>query len=291
MVNTKYLIICVNYNSDEATKQFINSALNLDGSENLQIVCVDNSENREKKDLLYQISDHRVQVIIPTKNLGYFGGANYGLDIFLKNNSLPEWVIVSNVDITLTRSNLFEELDNNSFPENVGIVAPSIIVKPNDLDQNPFMKIRPSLIKVFWYRIMFRYYILCRINQELSILKRKYKNILLKLKYLLRGDDIKEKVDHSLKNKIEKIYAPHGSFIIFSKKFFLEGGSLIYDSFLFWEEIFVAEITINIGLDIIYYPKIVVSHEEHISTGNRKSRKMFNYARDSVEFCCKSFFC
>jgi GT2 family glycosyltransferase len=285
MVKTKYLIICVNYHSDEATEKFVNTALELEQSEELKIIVVDNSENREKKYLLSKSQDNRVEIILPPNNLGYFGGANYGLDIFLRKNSLPEWVIVSNVDIILNNSNILHKLNDDIFAtKNVGVVAPSINVKPNNYDQNPYIKVRLSAMKVFWYKLLFKFYFVYSFYEKLYILKGMYKKQITKI---LNNN---QKKHNSLNNNIEKIYAPHGSFIIFNNKYFLNGGDLKYESFLFWEEIFVAEKTKKIGLDIIYYPRIVVSHEEHISTGKIKSKQMFSYLRDSVNFCAENFF-
>lgn len=291
MVNTKYLIICVNYNSDEATETFINTALNLEGSENLKIIVVDNSEDREERKFCSKILDHRVEIILPPKNLGYFGGANYGLEIFLRDNSLPEWIVVSNVDINLNKSHIFKELsDNILFTKNIGIIAPSIIVKPNNFDQNPYIKFRLSSRKVFLYKTLFNFYFSYRLYEELYILKGIYKKQITKINKRLMFNKIKEKMNDSLHKKMEKIYAPHGSFIIFNKEYFLNGGTIQYESFLFWEEIFVAEKAKQIGLDIVYYPNIVVSHEEHISTGKRKSIKMFYYLRNSINLCAENFF-
>src|SRR6185437_3069774 len=72
--------------------------------------------------------------------------------------------------------------------------------------------------------------------------------------------------------KREFIYAPHGSLIIFSRRFFEAGGYLDKDLFLYGEEISVAEMCRSLSLPVLYEPRLRVVHNEHQSTGKALSR-------------------
>ena len=66
-------------------------------------------------------------------------------------------------------------------------------------------------------------------------------------------------------NKGGFIYAPHGSFIIFSKYFFNKGGYLDQNLTMYGEEFTTAEIAKKLKIPIYYEPDIEVIHVEHSS--------------------------
>ena len=78
------------------------------------------------------------------------------------------------------------------------------------------------------------------------------------------------------------IYAPHGSCIIFNENYFKMGGNLNHISFLFGEEIFVAESAKKSGLKVQYEPQLRVSDYEHASTGFFYSRKIAGFMKQST---------
>ena len=86
------------------------------------------------------------------------------------------------------------------------------------------------------------------------------------------------------------IYAAHGSLFVFHRSYFDMGGDLSHGTFLFGEEIFVAETILRLGLTILYDPRFCVVHKEHLTTGQLPSRKVASFARDSSKFCSSSFF-
>lgn len=87
-------------------------------------------------------------------------------------------------------------------------------------------------------------------------------------------------------NKEKFIYSAHGSFIIFTKKFFLNY-VFYYEAFLFGEEIYLAEVCKKSGYKIIYFPEIKFLHKEHSTTGRWKKGKMLRYKKESIEFLQK----
>ncbi len=88
----------------------------------------------------------------------------------------------------------------------------------------------------------------------------------------------------------QRIYAAHGSFIIFSRRFFEAGGKLDDRLFLFGEEIAVGETCRALGLPVIYDPRLSVLHNEHQSVGSGMSRRKYAYHRAAVQHVLSKYF-
>ena len=92
----------------------------------------------------------------------------------------------------------------------------------------------------------------------------------------------KKTVDEIAAGERKAIYAAHGSCMVFSKNYFVQGGNLKHISFLFGEEIFVAETARSLKLQTVYEPRLRVSDAEHASTGFFYSRKVAAYMKQST---------
>ena len=95
------LVIGVNYDSDAMTLRFVRGLAKLRHDQDCTIIVVDNSKNANTE-LAQAIQDSSPSAMYlkPLQNLGYLRGASYGLNEFLKSDgTMPDWVIVANVDI------------------------------------------------------------------------------------------------------------------------------------------------------------------------------------------------
>src|SRR5947208_6891971 len=88
--------------------------------------------------------------------------------------------------------------------------------------------------------------------------------------------------DHAAER--ESIYAAHGSFFIFSRRYFEAGGFLDENLFLYGEEISVAEICRSLGLLVVYEPSLCVLHKEHESTGKVLSRFTYECQKKAMQY-------
>ncbi len=271
---TEILIIAVTYNTYKQSIQFLKS-IEAQKCTNVKVVLVDNSDTKLDLSFKENIKSLKIDVTYLKSeiNLGYFGGADYGLSVFLQNNSLPNWVIVSNVDIAFNQIDFFEKLLNINLPETVAVIAPSIISNKWKTDANPKILNRYSKQKMNFYLFVCGNVYFQNVYSALSFLKKK-------LKYLSQKYFKKSLIKKEIINK--KIYAPHGSCIIFNKKYFKLGGNLKHFSFLFGEEIFVAETLIKLHLEALYEPKLTVTDYEHASTGFFYSNKIASYMKQST---------
>lgn len=76
-----------------------------------------------------------------------------------------------------------------------------------------------------------------------------------------------------------RIYAPHGSFVIFSRSFFQAGGFLDTTVPMFAEEFTIATLAERLSLPIMYHPELKVSHREHSTTGAALTRAKYDMER------------
>ncbi len=279
MKNNSICLIAVNYNSDKFTINLVKNLKTRKNRINFEIIIVDNTEAEDRAFFIKQLvqENENVNCINSKKNLGYFGGARLGYEHYIKNHgSPPDYLIICNVDISIMGDELIETLANYNLSQDIGVIAPSIISKRSLNDKNPKILSRPSKLKMHFYKYLF----MTKSLQNIYILIYLIKN---KVKYLIQNKK-------SVKVKIENIYAPLGSFIIFTNSYYLRGGYLNYPCFLVNEDLFVAESAINLNLKIIYDNKLTIYDEEHISTGLFRSKRIASYVAISSNYVANKYF-
>jgi GT2 family glycosyltransferase len=268
------VIIAVIYNSYPETLQFIESIHRCIGS-GINLILVDNSEISPDSFFTGKIKNHDFITYIKTdKNLGYFHGAEFGLMHFLGHDPhYPHWIMVCNVDIAFETPSFLENLTAFENYSDLGVIAPAIISTRWKKDLNPFCIHPVSLKKLEFLRFIYSNILLHNGYLLLHYGKRFVKLIFSQKSGNRRGDA----------KEMKRIYAPHGSCIIFNKKYFERGGTLHHISFLFGEEIFVGETTKRLDLNILYVPELLVRHYEHSSIGNFISSKINKFYKQSIE--------
>lgn len=65
------------------------------------------------------------------------------------------------------------------------------------------------------------------------------------------------------------VYAPHGSLMIFPRRFFESGGHLRYPIPLFGEEEFVGDMARSIGMPVVWVPSLRSEHFSSYAIGRR----------------------
>jgi GT2 family glycosyltransferase len=146
---------------------------------------------------------------------------------------------------------------------------------PGRVDQNPFMRRRPSRLRWASFRFSFSSYGIAALWDWASRQKQR-----LKAYWQARRSE----APSTQKSEREFIYAPHGAFFIFSRRYFEAGGYLDGNLFLYGEELSVAEICRSLGLPVIYEPSLSVVHNEHRSTGKRISRFSYECQKKALRY-------
>jgi GT2 family glycosyltransferase len=273
------LVIAVNYRSALSVLDLLESMRQIDALACVSVTIADNSSCIERIKEIEGKAQRlpNVKVIASSLNQGYFGAARLAFDQYVSERPLPDWVVVCNHDVLIEDRDFFAKLLRID-PAAVGVVAPSIRTTPGGLEQNPFMRRRPGRLGWAKLQLVSSNYRIARIWDWLWRRKSRVKSWTGIPKSSLQQ-----------KGQRESVYAPHGSFLIFSRRFFASGGFLDANLFLYGEEISVAEICRELGLPVIYDPCLQVIHAEHNSTGSVLNRFTYQCQRNSVRYLASRY--
>lgn len=284
MNKTEIVIICICYHNHEEIFNFAKEIFSQENSQNVGLVIVDNGGGALIQNELEKNGYPMKQIhfYTPLKNLGYYGGASWGLGEYLKEFSLPEWVIVCNTDIKFLTTGFFTKLTQYYQNSQPAIIAPKIISETSGLYQNPHMKKRPTSLRMHFYKWIFRYY-----PTFLAYIILYYS----KHFFYSHTKSIKKSYLETINDNIPcKIYAPHGSFVIFHRSYFHSGGNLQYSVFMTGEEIYIAEMARKLNLSIIYDPRLAILHKVHSTTSLLNLRTRASYLRTASAYLADIFF-
>ncbi|PYU84134.1 MAG: hypothetical protein DMG50_05830 [Acidobacteria bacterium] len=274
---SKAVIITVNYKSADSVLAFLAGLERTEAFSEIEMIIVNNSPGEDNLSKIRPAAGKyaNAKVIQSPTNRGYFGGARFALDHYLEQgNALPEWVIVCNHDIQIEDKEFFSKLLCLD-PETAGVIAPRIQTMPGRIDQNPFMRRRPGALRWANLRFISCNYWAAAIWDWLSRRKSEFRSWVA----ARRGQSLLD-----VNAKSEVIYAAHGSFFIFSRRYFEAGGFLDENLFLYGEEISVAEICRSLGLLVVYEPSLCVLHKEHESTGKVLSRFTYECQKKAMQY-------
>lgn len=266
----KTLMFCVNYNSYLELDNYLQSIKKAyeyykDKNE-LAIVVTDNSKNTKKIKIDYPFD---VQQIITGKNLGYFGGISYAIKHNTNRLLEFDYVIFSNVDLIMSES-FFSDLYNLNLNEKeIGCIAPTILSLNERQNRNPKVLKRYSIKKLKLLRLMYKFPILYYLYTSIFYSKRRQR-------MQQRGEG--------------SIYAAHGSFMIFTRRFASFLQEMRYPVFMFGEELFIAENLKKQGLMTYYLPNIIIYDTDHVSTSKMKSNFYFKCNYEALDMLIKEYY-
>lgn len=246
--------IAVSYFGSRDLGSYITSLIDQD-DDRWVLKVVDNSMDDEEGLRLAELAerDSRIEILTPGQNLGYFGGADWARNR-LEAGSY-DWIAVTNTDVIIVASGFVATLIAMS-PSEVGVIAPAIFGSSSDSMLNPYMRNRPTILRSRIRRLLFWSTATAQVTILVSHLKRRF----------TKGPAIPE---------VEtEIYAAHGCFMLFGRSYFLAGGTFRHSSFLFGEELTVAEFCRDRDLKTRYIPGLEVVHIEHANTGLLRSRSV-----------------
>jgi len=269
----KVLIACTLFNDLISLKKFFSSieeSYDLSKKNEIKIdltVLVANNGNENINSLIIK-NEIKLIKYNNKSNSGYLNGireAIEGKNIHVQNFN---FFIISNVDLKLSK-NFFTLLNSISVDKHTGWLAPKIFSHKERKDRNPKILKRPSKYKMYLYYFMYRIPLIYHFNTNLiyRFSRRSKQN-----------------------NNSRIIYAGHGSFIILTQNFTKFFPIIKFESFLFGEEIFIAELCKIRNLEVKYFPKIRIDDFDHSSTGKLKKSDFFKMNRDSLKYIISKFY-
>lgn len=269
MKTPSLLFLIINFYNESEVVDFI-TQLTLQKFRDYKVVVVNNGSDKLQWLQKQIILTGEVMLVNPQKNLGYLGGAAFGLTEFRMQYQMPDKLIVCNTDIAFTSDMILSAIEDLK----ADVIGPAIISSKTKTDQNPFYTVRISKSKMHFLKFIFSFYLFYLVYQSLALAKNVFK---------------KRAITKQSKEPL-KVYAVHGSFMIFNKSYFEKGGSFNFGSFLYGEEIFVAEIARGKNMEVHYNPSIKVVHKEHSTTGTFKKPLHIRFMKQSINYLIKNFF-
>jgi GT2 family glycosyltransferase len=263
------LYILVNFFNEREIVDFIDTELAAQSVPNLQVVVIDNGSSGK---LLEDIQRRGVKLLRPGANLGYLGAANFAIKQYTTSGTYPKSIILSNADMRFATSSSLNDLLTLS-PVEADVLGPAILSSSYGENLNPFYEKRISRSKLRFLITVFSVYPAYLAYQFLGLLSKKIK-----------------KNTNANGNDSRYVYALHGSIMVFRDTFFQKAGNLDYGSFLFAEELYIAEIAVKNSIRLYMNSSVKVFHEEHTTTGTFKKPKYVKWMKESLTFIHKNYF-
>lgn len=234
-----------------------------------KIVIVDNASTNKSYEILQTQFENnaKVSVMKTEKNIGFAKGNNVGL-FFLKAMGIYN-ILVINGDTLMVQPDYLEQLVNLKIDDDVAMIGGRIISRDNQ-NQNTLSvsllkkeNLQKNKLKLFFLKFIY---------------KNKLNNIFMKLKtYKINGSEIVKRTSQTLDPQ-EKML--HGAAIFFTKNYLKENIGFYPETFLYYEEEFLALICRKLGYKQVYIDELEIFHKEDASS----NMLMNNDHRKSVLF-------
>ncbi len=262
------LLTAVHYRNEAEVRRFLTHLKNLPVPPGwrLAVAVADNSSSWTGAPLAADVSVYK------SSNLGYLGGCACAYRAWRAERGVtPTWLGVVNTDLEFA-DDFFVRLAAHRLPENVGIVAPNVLLD-NGARQNPFMRSRPARFLLHAYMLVWRNALLSRLwdvgfvtKQKLDAFRSEHKDA-----------------------APEKIYAPHGS-AVFLRDSLLTEPALDYRGFMYFEELHLAEQARRAGLGVWWLPDLVVRHHQNATTAAVGARRRWRWKYKSTRVILEDYF-
>lgn len=243
----RFAFILLTYRNSEDPKECLQSIDNSLSDFEVRKYVIDSFHDEMSSADIERVSADYDATYIRVENKGYGYGNNVGIACAMRD-FCPDYYVVCNPDTSIeyfpssVLGKISELVGNPS--ESAYIIAPCI-KNLNGKQQNPLMvepddnffkgiyegyKKNSRMLRLFWYAVN-------RFRREIM---------------LRRKDDL-----------ITEVYAPHGSFVIFTEKA-IKSLAPVFDEniFLFAEELLLASDAAHAGVHIYFCPAISIRHKE-----------------------------
>jgi glycosyltransferase involved in cell wall biosynthesis len=258
----KIAFVCVNFNNSQYTKEFCESLLLQHGFDVdflVSCIIVDNSSDVKDSDNIRKFSDLHdwIEYVLAPRNLGYFGGLNYGLEHIQKDENY--YVVICNNDLTLDQK-FCSSLNGRSYPANVYAICPDVVTA-DGFHQNPH-----SLKKINWIRrlqfdLYFSHYYVARL---MSMVLRVFRPA--------KMSPLQPTVGCETHMGIGAIY-------ILPPVFFQKFSKLNFPHFLYGEEAYFSDQIHAAGGILWFDPELRVCHAESATLSKMPKRTTYEFAR------------
>ena len=259
-MQNKIAFVILNYKTVDETIILLKNLYAQNWYKQIKIYVVENGSNNGSIAKLKKAQKkYSFELLLSNQNLGFAQGNNIGISKAISDGN--KFVICSNNDINLHPQSDFMEKIESVYNSNkkIAIIAPAI-KNLDGLYQNPFRKKRFSkkeilLMKLFYLSYFYKFYYFFRVYVIYNLIT-----------YMAKKR--KDKASSLPPNLSDSgyIYAPHGSFLIFTPTFFNHFNGFDEHTFLYCEEFILAEMLRYKKLSCYFENSLHVLHKESRTT-------------------------
>lgn len=253
-------VVVLNYLAVQETAEFLCSIEDL--FPGIRIVVVDNgSPEPLRNDLLATVKKFpNVTLEALHENLGFARGMNHGIRV--ARNEGFKYVAVSNNDVLFPDPSLFRVLLDAEAQTGCAVVGPDIRT-PVGTHQNPFFVSRPAREEALRILESVAYPKIAR-TLLFQWLKKVLPEPVVKILKKFRKESAQSPFAHTVNVSagLSPVYALHGAFLMFCPAFFNHYEGFWEETFLYMEELILAEMLHRKGLNAIYAPTVSLFHKE-----------------------------
>lgn len=267
----KQAIILLHYGALTPTLECIKSIQQLEYDKRDVYVVIVSVKDRRCDRFVDDFIDLNIHVLNIDENLGYAKANNLAYEYIIEEGLLVDFVIVANNDIVFLQKDFLQKIVELYQEESYHILGPDVVLKYTHAHQNPIALVPPnrdeirSVIEKYedalehFNRFYFKDYVFNRLKDiadvlHLTLLFRRIKSFINKSPVL------------NYCKEIEGCLLV-GACIIFSKDYLKETERLFYnETFMYYEESFVADKCLKNNWRILYSPKIKVGHNHNKAT-------------------------
>lgn len=239
MKNTEFVFVILTYRNTEDLSDVINSVKMMYERYEKEIIVVNSYYDQNTKDEVETIAQREECIFINVENKGYGYGNNCGI-AYANQKFVYQYLVIVNPDTQVLQN----DFDYKLYMDKSVVIAPEIR-NLRGKRQNPYWCIKNSFSE--WL-----VYIGYKNNRKILVYMGIGINKILRIAFNL-----------FLRKKRRKIFAAHGSFLIFSKKA-ISTLQTVFDEnmFLFAEENLLAHTLEKANIDVFYVDEIKILHKE-----------------------------
>jgi GT2 family glycosyltransferase len=269
----KILNIVTLYSNEIEVLEYARKLSNQSISSDINLVIVANKYGDMTED---NFSDELMKINLkihlykPGRNLGYLNGLIYGYNQFVMRQEPPEWIVMSNTDITFSSNEFFKDFYKDKYNKNIWLIGPSIYSLENKSYDNPQYKNRHTLKSL---------------EKRIFIFKRP-----ILAYYYLKVASIKAKLIKRKKEDSQYSYSLHGCFFFLNKNFMEILKDKKFGPLMYSEEAYLAELVRLNNKKCYYNSKIELIHTGSTVTGKLEIHKRSNFFLESLVFIKKEFY-
>jgi GT2 family glycosyltransferase len=225
---------------------------------------VDNASERSDFNVLKQKTANieNVRLFRSDKNLGYFGGLNFGISKI--NITRDIFTVIGNNDL-LFPEDFIKSINNKlTLCDTYPVISPNIITL-DGTHQNPHVVERISRFRELIYDLYFTNYYIAMVIKTISSITNRYTD---------RSDELQHEI-------AQTIYQGYGACYVLTPLFFKNFNTLWAPTFLMGEELFLSKQLEGKGFKVFYEPSIVVKHCLHATMGKLPGKNKWKIERES----------